>query len=64
MKDYKERRNNVMLERTLKRVKLPSDGWEALREDIKNKEPKEFLVRKYRIKSSDLKRLKEYLNAL
>lgn len=64
MKDYEERRNNIMLERTLKRVKLPSAGWEALREDIKSEEPKEFLVRKYGIKSSDLKRLKEYLNAL
>lgn len=62
MKAHEKRHSNAMIERTLKRVKLPSDAWNALREDIKNKEPKQFLIRKYGIKSTDLKRLKEYLN--
>jgi hypothetical protein len=56
--DYREKE---MIDRVTKRVKLPSVGWEELQKDLKNKEPKNFIARKFGIKPNDLKWLKKYL---
>jgi hypothetical protein len=41
---------------------LPNVSWNSLTEDLKNKEPKDFVCRKYGIKPADLKYIKRYLN--
>jgi hypothetical protein len=49
------------LNRTLGRVKLPNMMWDALIEDLKNKETKASICNKFNIRPSDLKWLKRYL---
>ena len=55
-------REKEMMNRVLNRVKLPNISWNSLVEDFKNKEPKDFICRKYGIKPADLKYIKRYLN--
>jgi len=55
-------RQNELMNRVLNRVKLPNITWNSLTEDFKNKEPKDFICRKYGIKPADLKYIKRYLN--
>jgi replicative superfamily II helicase len=55
-------RQKEMMNRVLNRVKLPNVSWTSLVEDFKNKEPKDFICRKYGIKPADLKYIKKYLN--
>jgi hypothetical protein len=54
-------RESEMLERVLNRVKLPNMFWDQLLKDIDNKEPKNFICRKYNVKPADLKWIKKYL---
>jgi len=53
-----------MLERTLKRVKLPSSAWKDLKEDFKAGAGKDTICRKYGIKRSYYKHLKKLLIAM
>lgn len=57
----KELREKELMNRVIKRIKLSSEGWKALQEDLKNKEPKNYIVRRFGIKPNDLKWLKKYL---
>jgi len=59
--EFEDPKDKEMVNRVLKRVKLSSAGWHALREDLENHEPKDYISRRFGIKSSDLKWLKRYL---
>lgn len=61
-KNITDIRENELMNRVLARVKLPNAVWDSLAEDFKNKQPKDFISRKYGIKPADLKYIKRYLN--
>lgn len=50
-----------MIKRTLKRVKLPSDAWTEIKKDFKAGAGKDTICRKYGIKRSYYKYLKNLL---
>jgi len=56
-----EPKDKEIVSRVLKRVKLSSGAWQTLKEDLDNKEPKNYISRKFGIKPNDLKWLKRYL---
>lgn len=53
-----------VLERALKRVKLPSDAWIEIKKDLKAGAGKDTICRKYGIKRSYYKHLKKLLIAM
>lgn len=55
-------REEELIDRAVKRVKLPSDAWNSLREDLKEKMAKKLICQRYRIKPYDLKLIKKYLS--
>ena len=59
--EFDDPRDKEMIARVLKRIKLSSMGWQALKEDLENHEPKDYISRRFGIKPSDLKWLKKYL---
>lgn len=59
--EFEDPRDKEMIARVLKRVKLSSPAWQALREDLDNHEPKDYISRRFGIKPSDLKWLRRYL---
>jgi hypothetical protein len=59
--EFEDPRDKEMIRRVLKRIKLSSAAWDALKEDLENKEPKDYVARRFGIKPSDLKWLRRYL---
>lgn len=59
--EFEDPREKEMIARVLKRVKLSSQAWHALKEDLENHEPKDYISRRFGIKPSDLKWLRRYL---
>jgi len=59
--EFEDPRDKEMIKRVLKRVKLSSQAWQALKEDLENKEPKDYISRRFGIKPNDLKWLRRYL---
>jgi hypothetical protein len=59
--EFEDPKDKEMINRVLKRVRLSSGGWQALKEDLENHEPKDYISRRFGIKSNDLKWLKRYL---
>lgn len=58
---FEDSKDKEMINRVLKRVRLSSSGWQALKEDLENHESKDYISRRFGIKSNDLKWLKRYL---
>lgn len=54
-------KNKEMMERVINRVKLSSEGWAALREDLDAHMPKDYISKRFGIKQNDLKWLKKAL---
>jgi hypothetical protein len=59
--EFDDPRDKEMIGRVLKRVKLSSAAWQALRKDLENHEPKDYISRRFGIKPNDLKWLRRYL---
>lgn len=59
--EFEDPKDKEMINRVLKRVRLSSGGWQALKKDLENHEPKNYISRRFRIKPNDLKWLKRYL---
>jgi hypothetical protein len=59
--EFEDPKEKEMIRRVLKRVKLSSQAWTALKQDLENHEPKGYITRRFGIKPSDLKWLRRYL---
>lgn len=52
-----------MMKRALKNVKLPTDAWKQLRQDLENGAGKDTICNKYGIKRSYFKHLKRVITS-
>lgn len=62
-KDNVDPHDVEMMKRSLKNVKLPTDGWKQLRKDLKAGWGKDYICRKYGIKRSYFKHLKRIITS-
>ena len=60
-KEFEDPKEKEMIKSVLKRVQLSSAAWQSLKEDLDNRQSKNYISRRFGIKPDDLKWLRKYL---